>query len=78
MQFILMMNVKVKIKIEILKKGTSGAAIARKVGVDRTAIYHVISGRSKSKRLRKAIAEALDMTVLELWPDEGSYPHGHS
>jgi lambda repressor-like predicted transcriptional regulator len=64
-----MMNSRVKIKIEMLKKGLSGADIARKENVDRTAIYHVIAGRSKSEKLRRAIASALGVRVEELWPE---------
>ena len=56
-----------KIKVEMLKKRLSGADIARKAGVDRSAIYHVISGRSKSKKLRQAIADALGMSYNEVW-----------
>ena len=62
-----MMNTATKIKIELLKKGISGAEIARNKGVDRTAIYHVIKGNSKSLRLRKAIAEALGVSYESLW-----------
>ena len=49
-----MMKTPTKIKIAFLEKGVSGAQIAREQGVDRTAIYHVIAGRSKSPRLRRA------------------------
>lgn len=62
-----MMTTATKIKIELLKKGVSGAEIARKEGVDRTAIYHVIKGDTKSPRLRKAIAEAVELPVEALW-----------
>ena len=58
-----------KIKVEMLKKRLSGADIARKAGVDRSAVYHVIAGRSQSKRLRQAIADALDMSYNEVWED---------
>jgi len=66
----LKMKLSTRIKIELLGKGVSGAAIARQLGVDRTAIYHVIAGRSRSQRLRLAIANALGVTVKDLWPDE--------
>ena len=56
-----------KIKVEMLKKRLSGADIARKAGVDRSAIYHVISGRSKSKKLRQAIADALETSYEDIW-----------
>jgi transcriptional regulator with XRE-family HTH domain len=53
-----MISIPTKIKIELLKKGVTGAEIARKLGVHRCAIYLVISGRAKSRRIRKAICEA--------------------
>lgn len=63
------MKTAVKIKIAFLEKGISGAQIAREQGVDRTAIYHVIAGRSKSRKLRKAIARKLGKKVSALWPE---------
>jgi lambda repressor-like predicted transcriptional regulator len=67
-----MMNTATKIKIGFLEKGISGVDIARQFSppVDRTAVYHVIAGRSKSPRIRKAIADALGMKVKDLWPEE--------
>jgi len=52
----------------MLKKGITGVEIARRIGVTRSAIYMTISGEIKSLRLRRAIANALGMTVRELWP----------
>ncbi len=60
---------KQKIEIEFVKKNISGAEIGRRMGVSRVAIYQVISGKTKSKRLRKAIAEAIGMEVSDLWPE---------
>lgn len=66
-----MMNATAKIiKKLMIDCGISGAAIARALRCDRTNIYHVIEGRSKSKKVRKAIAEALGVHISELWPDE--------
>jgi len=50
-----------KIKIEMIKKGITGAEIARNAGVTRIAIYHIIEGRRRSPRLRRAISAALDL-----------------
>ncbi len=58
----------IRIKIEMIKKGVKGAEIARRAGVTRVAIYHVIEGRVRSPRLRQAIASALGMSVEKLWP----------
>ena len=65
-----MIKLATRIKIEMLKKGISGAEIARSVGVTRVAIYHVIEGRSNSKKLRQSIADALGCQVSDLWADE--------
>ena len=58
-----------KVKVFMLKKQVTGVEIAKKAGVDRSAIYHVIAGRSKSKKLRQVIAEALEMSYNEVWED---------
>lgn len=55
------------IKKLLIDKDVSGAEIARIAGVERSAISHVIAGRSKSTRLRKAIADALKAEVDTLW-----------
>lgn len=65
---IIMINTPTKIKIEILKKGTSGADIARSLGYTRVAVYHVIEGRSKSPRIRRAICDALDLPY-SIWEE---------
>jgi lambda repressor-like predicted transcriptional regulator len=58
-----------KIKHLMIEKEVTGASIARKNRVTRTAVYHVISGKSRSPLLRSAIAKALGVQVSELWPD---------
>lgn len=57
------------IKALLIIKGISGAEIARRAGVTRAAVYHVIEGRSKSPRLRKLIADVLGLSVEEIWPE---------
>ncbi|NVN97662.1 helix-turn-helix transcriptional regulator [Candidatus Nomurabacteria bacterium] len=59
-----------KIRILLIEKNISGAEIARAIGVDRSAVYHTISGKSKSAKLRKAIANALKLPIEELWSEE--------
>ena len=59
-----------KIKIEMLKMGVTGAAIAQRLGVTRVAIYHVIEGRRPSARIRHAIAEAVGLKVSDLWSEK--------
>ena len=60
---------KQKIKIELIKYGINGAQIGRKVGVSRDAIAKTIKGEIRSRRLRKAIAEAIGVEVEDLWPN---------
>lgn len=62
-----MIPISKQIRIEMIKKGIRGAEIARRIGVDRTAIYKTLDGKIKSKKLRKAIAEALGVPYEELW-----------
>ena len=45
----------VQIKIELLKRGIKQADIARRLGVSRSAVSHVISGRGRSARIEKYI-----------------------
>ncbi|HEY3309879.1 MAG TPA: helix-turn-helix transcriptional regulator [Desulfuromonadaceae bacterium] len=63
-----MMNTAKKIKMLLIEKEIPGAEIARSIGVDRTAVYHVISGKSKSPRIRKAIAATFNLPIEDLWP----------
>lgn len=65
-----MLSQPTKIKIELLKKEISAAEIARRAGVVRSAISNVIAGRRKSKKLRKAIADAIGEPVEALWPED--------
>ncbi len=53
----------------LLEKDISAAEIARRAGVSRAAITHTMKGATKSKRLRKAIADAINMEVSDLWPN---------
>lgn len=48
--------------------GTSYAQIARELGVSRTAVSLVASGRSTSVRVQRAIADATGLTVSQIWP----------
>ncbi|WP_157039906.1 helix-turn-helix domain-containing protein [Pelobacter propionicus] len=62
-----MMKNSLKIKILMMQKGISGSHIAEKAGVHRTAVYHVISGRAKSQRLQRLIAQELGWSFEALW-----------
>lgn len=61
-----------KVKIELIKKGIPAAEIARQMSVSRQAIYQTVDGIIKSRRLRKAIADAIGLRVEDLWPSNGN------
>lgn len=58
--------------------GTSYAQIARELGVSRTAVSLVASGRSNSDRVRRAIADAAGLAVSQIWPDGSGASFGTS
>ncbi len=60
-------RLKTKIKILMLEKGVSQAGIARKLGISRSAVNHVINGRVESDRIKKAIAKGLRMSYKKVW-----------
>jgi lambda repressor-like predicted transcriptional regulator len=59
----------IDIKIRLLKKGISQAEIARQQRVVRSYIGHVMAGRRKNQRIRRAIADAIGMKVSDIWPN---------
>lgn len=58
-----------EIKALMILKGITSVDIARKTGVSATWISLVLNGRKPSKRIRKAIAQAVGKPVEELWPN---------
>ncbi|MBZ0253105.1 MAG: helix-turn-helix domain-containing protein [Candidatus Methylomirabilis sp.] len=56
------------IKAGLRKSGTTPAALARTLKVDRSLVSRVIFGRSKSGRVARAIARKLGKKPSELWP----------
>ena len=56
-----------EIKILMIRKDIKQADIARKLKVSKTAIHNVIKGISTSKRIKKAISDALGVNVNDLW-----------
>ena len=57
-----------EIRAELLLKGIRPAMIAKKLQVSRAAVSNVISGKFKSIRIQKEIAQRIDRTVKEIWP----------
>lgn len=67
------MTLRQKIKIELIKRNIPAAEIGRRMGVSRQAIYQTVDGIIKSRRLRRAIAEAIGAKIEDLWPTNGNY-----
>jgi lambda repressor-like predicted transcriptional regulator len=57
-----------EIKIKLLQAGITSASIAKQQGWTRAYISHIISGRSKNKEARNAVAAAIGCDVKEIWP----------
>lgn len=58
------------IKIALLRGGIPGAEISKRLGVDRTLIYHTIAGRRRGRRVREAIAKALRVPYSQVWGED--------
>lgn len=57
-----------QIKAAIRMKGTTPAALADELGLSRSTVSHVISGRGMSARVRNCIATTTGLSVEKLWP----------
>ncbi|CAB3886352.1 MULTISPECIES: helix-turn-helix domain-containing protein [Achromobacter] len=56
------------IKASIRMKGTTPTALAAKLKVAPTTVFEVISGRTRSARIERAIADLIGQPVSVLWP----------
>jgi lambda repressor-like predicted transcriptional regulator len=59
-----------RIKMRLLERGVSQAAIAADQKVDRSYVNHVIANRSKNRRIREAVADACGWPISYIWPEE--------
>jgi len=57
-----------QIKAHLRMKGTTPTALADEMGVARSSMSLVISGKTVSRRIRAGIAEVIGMPVDVLWP----------
>jgi len=57
-------------KVLLLRAGIKQAEIARELGVTQSTVYKIIHDLKASRRVREAIARAVDKPVKELWPQE--------
>lgn len=57
------------IRMFLLNKGITETRLGEQLGISRQAITNVIYGRTKSARVRKAIAAIMLLPVEVIWPD---------
>lgn len=57
----------IAIRQKMIAANVSGAAIASEKGWSRSYVSHVITGRSKNREVRAAIASKLGCAVTDLW-----------
>ena len=70
------MDARVRIKIELMKKGIMGKDIAKVLGVSPSLVSKVIVGKRKNPKVRQALAEIVGVPVEELWPEPEEDPQG--
>lgn len=56
-----------EIKIRLLLAHRTQTEIARGLGCDHSAVSNTIRGRRRTPRIRRAIAEAVGASYLEMW-----------
>lgn len=56
------------IKSALRKRGVTQADLARRLGVSKTTINYVITGKTLSRRVAEAIAEDSGKPLNTLWP----------
>lgn len=59
----------IDIKVNLMRKGRSMRAIARDIGVTPNAVSLVAKHQLMSRRVMEAIAAALDLDVLTVFPE---------
>ncbi|MCF6267760.1 MAG: helix-turn-helix domain-containing protein [Desulfuromusa sp.] len=62
----------IEIKIEFMKHAVSQAGIARQCNVTQGHVHRVISGKSTSNRVQRAIAKAINKPVDQVFADRYS------
>lgn len=58
-----------RIKARMVVRGVTTVDIAREAGVSRTWVSLVLHGHKRSKKVERAIAQAVGKPVEELWPN---------
>ncbi len=55
------------IRLALLRLGSSGCKVAKRLGITRQSVYMVIAGRTETPRIRRAIAEEIGKSYLDTW-----------
>lgn len=68
------------IKAELVRRGLTPGAVGESLGVSREYVSMTIHGKRTAARVRRAIANAIEMPYADVWgvadPDQ-SEPDGH-
>jgi predicted transcriptional regulator len=59
-----------EIRARLIMKKVKQRQIAKRLGVTDGAVHQVIYGLETSRRIRQAIAEAIDLPESEVWPQK--------
>ena len=62
----------IEIKVALIRAKKTQAQIARKLGVSKVIVTHVIKNQRTSHRVRRAIAKAIGRRINELWPESNN------
>lgn len=64
-----MTSEEIRIELYRRKKTASMSLIARSIGVSRQAVYNTIDRRHKSARIAKAVSDAIELPLEEVFPE---------
>lgn len=56
-----------RLRIAFLRRDRSFADVARRLGITRAAVAHVVVGRKATPRIRRALARAAGRRLSEIW-----------
>jgi transcriptional regulator with XRE-family HTH domain len=56
-----------EVKVQMLKKTVTQTDIAKALGIDRSTVSGVVNGHRTSRRVQKAIADAVGVPYEKLW-----------
>lgn len=65
-----------EIRVALMRRKVSQAALAREIGVKQTSVYRVIEGHAVSHRIRESIAQAAGLDLKQIWPSTYLYGGG--